>query len=73
MLFTNQTRSAIGGLALDLSANIYALVTRFEDFRAYRRTVSELSKLNRAELADLGMSPSNIESVAHQAVYGTRG
>ncbi len=73
MAFAQQNRTVTGGLSLDLSAKIYALMTRFEEYRAYRRTVSELSKLNRAELADLGLSHANIESAAHQAVYGTRG
>ena len=36
----------------------------------YRKTVSELRQLSRLELADLGLTYSNINSTAREAVYG---
>ncbi len=38
--------------------------------RQYRKTVSELSALTSAELADLGLSRSSIRATAYMAVYG---
>lgn len=73
MAFATHTRTATGGLKLDLSAAIYALINRVRDYRAYHRTIGELSALSTKELADLGLNRSSIESTAYEAVYGTRG
>lgn len=71
MAFATETRTATSGLKLDLSAAIYALMNRIADYRAYNRTVAELSNLSNRELADLGLSRASIRSAATQAVYGT--
>lgn len=72
MAFATQTHTANRGLKTDLSAAVYALVNRIADYRAYRRTVSELSELSALELADLGLSRSGIRAAAYEAVYGQR-
>ncbi len=36
----------------------------FRRWRDYRRTVTELSKLSRRELEDIGIAPYQIEDVA---------
>lgn len=44
-----------------------------EDFakgRMYRKTLNELSALNGAELADIGLTRSEIRRVALEAAYG---
>ena len=71
MAFATDTRTATGGLKLDLSASIYALMNRVADYRAYNRTVAELSKLSNRDLTDLGLSRSSIRAAAHAAVYGS--
>ncbi|MGC9370558.1 MAG: DUF1127 domain-containing protein [Paracoccaceae bacterium] len=38
--------------------------------RLYRQTVRELSTLNARELADLGIHPTMIQRLAHEAAYG---
>jgi len=43
------------------------IVGRFKGWRAYRRTVSELSALSNRELSDLGISRSDIPFVARKA------
>lgn len=43
---------------------------RISLYRQYRTTVVELSKLTSRELADLGLSGSNIKATAYEAVYG---
>ena len=72
MAFAIDTRSNTAALKLDLSHGIYELMQRFEDYRAYRRTVAELSALSSHELSDLGLNQSTIRAAAHEAVYGAR-
>ena len=43
------------------------IVGKFKEWRSYRRTVSELSALSNRELADLGISRSDIMFVARKA------
>ncbi|MCO6381423.1 DUF1127 domain-containing protein [Oceanicola sp. 502str15] len=38
--------------------------------RVYRQTLRELQALSNRDLADLGIAPSMIRSVAFQAAYG---
>lgn len=47
-----------------------ALWTKFQQYRLYRQTVSELRGLSGRELADLGLHRSAIKSVARESVYG---
>lgn len=72
MAFANVTRSADRGLNIEISAAVYALINRIADYRAYRRTVAELSVLGGSELADLGLNRSSIHAAAYEAVYGKR-
>jgi len=46
------------------------LKDRAVKFYMFRKTVSELRSLSRLELADLGLTYSGINAVAHEAVYG---
>ena len=45
---------------------------RVKVYRAYRRTLRDLSDLSGHELADLGLHRSEIRRVAHDSVYGAR-
>ncbi|EAB6717935.1 DUF1127 domain-containing protein [Salmonella enterica subsp. enterica serovar Virchow] len=45
-----------------------SIVRNFRNWRTYRNTVSELSRLSNRELADLGISRGEIHSVARKAV-----
>jgi uncharacterized protein YjiS (DUF1127 family) len=77
MAFVNATRTSSNDLSIavgvyGLISRLTALSARYADYRAYRETVTELSKLSSRELADLGLSRGTIASVAHEAVYGTR-
>lgn len=46
------------------------LAERFAQYRLYVRTLNELSALNDATLADLGLSRSGLQRTALEAVYG---
>lgn len=70
MAHANQTRAAATTLSVELSAVIYHAYQRLVDYRAYRRTVAELSKLSNSDLADLGMTRTTINAAARKAVYG---
>lgn len=43
------------------------IVGKFKDWRAYRKTVAELSALSNRELSDLGISRADIPFVARKA------
>ncbi|PVA07000.1 DUF1127 domain-containing protein [Thalassorhabdomicrobium marinisediminis] len=45
------------------------LFSRFMQYRAYRKTVAELSNLSDHELNDLGFGRSSIKRVAFEATY----
>ncbi|WP_372573744.1 DUF1127 domain-containing protein [Ruegeria jejuensis] len=65
--------SAANGLELSgFYAGIESLKNRFEQYRVYRRTLSELSALSDRELADLGMHRGMIRSIAMEAAYDNR-
>lgn len=70
MAFVTQNRSGLSALTLDISSKAYHALQAFEDYRAYRKTVAELSRLNARQLADLGLSRSGIRATAHEAIYG---
>ncbi|RME16542.1 MAG: DUF1127 domain-containing protein [Alphaproteobacteria bacterium] len=38
----------------------------------YKRTINELNMLNERELADLGISAAQIETIAREAAYGRK-
>ena len=75
MAFVNATRTGTNDLGIavavyGLISRISALSERYSDYRAYRTTVAELSKLSDRDLADIALNRSMIHSVAHEAVYG---
>ena len=44
------------------------LIKNFRNWRTYRQTVSELSRLSNRELSDLGIARSEISAVARRAI-----
>ena len=44
------------------------LIDSFRNYRRFRATVSELSRLSNRELADLGIERTEIRQVARKAV-----
>ncbi|MEP9371637.1 DUF1127 domain-containing protein [Mesorhizobium sp. KR1-2] len=44
------------------------ILRNFRNWRRYRETVSELSRLSNRELNDLGISRSEIHSVARRSI-----
>ena len=44
------------------------LVRSYNNWRRYRETVNELNRLSQRELADLGISRGEINSVARRAI-----
>lgn len=72
MTYAYQTRAAQSGLALEIAAGIHHLIQRVADYRAYRATLAQLSRLNDQTLTDLGLHRSEIRRVAYESTYGTR-
>jgi uncharacterized protein YjiS (DUF1127 family) len=56
----------------NLATIIRNMTNRYNQYRLYSKTVSELRELNCRDLSDLGLSRSMIESVAFSAVYEGR-
>ena len=56
----------LSGVRADFSIieGALALISRFNDWRAYRRTVAELASLTDRELHDIGISRADIRHVA---------
>ncbi len=44
------------------------LTKSYSNWRKYRQTVDELSRLSRRELADMGISAADIHSVARASI-----
>lgn len=44
------------------------LIRNYRNWRRYRETVSELSRLSNRELADLGINRSDIYTVARKSI-----
>ncbi|MDT8326496.1 MAG: DUF1127 domain-containing protein [Roseovarius sp.] len=73
MAFATDTRRARAQyLSEDLSVAVYGAVQRIINYRAYRRTIRELSDLSSHTLADLGLHRSEIRRIAYETAYGTR-
>ncbi len=71
MTFTQQNHVSNSGIALEISVAVHAVMQRLSDYRSYRRTLSELSRLDARTLADLGMDRSGIGAAAKAAIYGS--
>ncbi len=69
MAMTSEIGTRRGALTINPLAFVDVLVARFSRYAMFRRTISELSALNDRELADLGLSRSQLRRVAYQAAY----
>ena len=52
----------------DEMRNTMNLIRNYRNWRRYRDTVSELSRLSNRELSDLGISRGDIQFVARKAI-----
>ena len=67
MAYAPQTR-ALHDTSLGLLGGLWpALAARIAWYRAYRRTLEELSQLSDRDLADMGMHRSTLAEVAREA------
>lgn len=64
---TQAAHHGIGDLFHNAVANLRG---RLERRRTFNRTLDELSTLSSRELADLGLNPGMIRSVAYESAYG---
>lgn len=54
----------------DLASDKFTdLSERWSRYTVYRRTLAELKQLSTREMADLGMNPSTLKSIAYEAAY----
>ncbi len=74
MTFAQDIMGAHGSLIERVSAaiNTYRAnrADRLAKQRVYNETLRELRSLSARDMADIGIDPSNIESMAYEAAYG---
>ena len=70
MAYTHFTGTVPAAKTAQGAGWLTTLRSTFTRWVLYRRTINELSRLSQRELADLGLSASMIDNVAHQAAYG---
>lgn len=70
MAFVNTARIAHGGFGDRIAALVEGVKKALAQRAIFKQTVRELSALNNAELADLGINRSMIVSMAYEAAYG---
>jgi uncharacterized protein YjiS (DUF1127 family) len=70
MATLNATRTKSLGLAERLMAVLAAVSTYRRKHAVYRQTRRELMALTQRELNDLGIDPSMIGRIAHEAAWG---
>ncbi|UYV36022.1 DUF1127 domain-containing protein [Rhodobacteraceae bacterium D3-12] len=73
MAFADTAKSSrVAHGVASFAPQLAALAERFGKWRLYHRTISELSDISPRDLAELGLSRSNLRAAAYEAVYGTR-
>lgn len=73
MAFADTAKSSrVAHGVASLAPQLATLAERFGKWRLYRRTLNELSDISPRDLAELGLSRSNLRAAAYEAVYGTR-
>lgn len=69
MAHVTNTSYSQTGLVHRVAGMIADLKQRYAAYRVYRTTLRELQQLSTRELADLGLSRSEIRRVAYHAAY----
>ena len=69
MAYASDIRTENGLIGDRFVALTKSLGERFEKYRTYRQTLSELASLSNRDLADLGLCRTQIRSVAYEHVY----
>lgn len=69
MAFVTTTRRFEAGIFDRIASAANSVASSLNNYRVYRKTVSELSALSGSDLADIGLNRSMIKSVARSAAY----
>jgi len=69
MAFTTDIHSVNASATDSFFGLLKSASTRVANYRAYRKTVNELSALSSRELDDLGLNRSMIKRIALEAAY----
>ncbi|SMH53843.1 DUF1127 domain-containing protein [Maritimibacter sp. HL-12] len=72
MAYATEIRTVHLGLRDRVSAIMKSFAEAREQRKVYIRTLNELNALNNRDLADLGISASEIPYIARQAAYGAK-
>ena len=69
MAFVTTTRRFEAGIFDRIASAANSAASSLNNYRVYRKTVSELNMLGAKDLADIGLNRSMIKSVAYEAAY----
>lgn len=69
MAYVNSASAASTSFVTGISSAVETLVTRYKQYRMYRETFDGLNALTDRELRDLGLSRSELRSVAQESAY----
>ncbi len=64
------TAVSSGRIADCIQSQVKALIETWKRYRLYRATLTELESLAPRELDDIGVSPAQIRSIAHNSAFG---
>ncbi|QFT60378.1 hypothetical protein FIU94_16230 [Sulfitobacter sp. THAF37] len=67
---TTTTTAPTSSLLSRIGSGFDALATRYKQYRMYRETFDGLSALSNRDLADLGLSRSDIKRISMEAARG---
>jgi len=70
MAYMNTTTANTTSVFARIAGAFEALATRYKQHRMYRETFDGLSALSNRDLADLGLSRSDIKRIAMEAARG---
>ena len=62
--------AASGTRQASAADRVRSIQSSYRRWRLFRRTMNELGMLTDRDLADLGLSRSDVRRVAHEAAYG---
>jgi uncharacterized protein YjiS (DUF1127 family) len=72
MAYASDIRTAQNGLVVRFNSLMKAFAEARAQRKVYNITLNELNSLNNRELADLGISSSEIPFIAREAAYGAK-
>ncbi|HBQ36690.1 MAG TPA: hypothetical protein DD729_07645 [Rhodobacteraceae bacterium] len=69
MAFVTEFHRLETNILARITSTFHNAVLRVQNYRTYRKTMTELNKLSAKDLADIGLNPGTIKSAAFESAY----